>query len=76
MSPEEKIDADAVKNATADLAVQCLSACRHLYGLSLEQLSHRGYKTEAEAVHGTVKFYQAKIDKLWKEFVKRWPDSN
>ncbi len=74
MSPEERADADQTKAAATEEATSCLSACRHLFGLTAEQLGYRGYKTEAEAIRGTVKYYAERQDKLWKAFFKRWPD--
>lgn len=76
ISPEEEQDAADLREAVGRVKIACYDHLRHVERYDARDLETSGYrgKTNAEAMQMIFQKYQKDIDKLKKEFLKKWPD--
>lgn len=73
-SEAEQADLEAFKAARVTEQIRCWTLCRAYVGMSQEELRHSGHKSQADAVLYTVKDSVKRVNKLWADFLKKWPD--
>lgn len=75
LSEQEQKDLDAMKAEVARKKELFFDMCRTFDRASTEQLATMGYHNgPAEAMRSAFKGFQAHIDKLHKEYFKKYPD--
>jgi hypothetical protein len=72
MTPEE--DLNYLQTELNRVARTCMSAARDILRRTTEELRAGGYKNHEQAVVGTFGFYQARMDQLQKDYLKKYPD--
>jgi hypothetical protein len=75
-SPQEQLDLDTMKAKIQEIELNSFRLLKTLNTLPRVQLDSAGYKgkTNAEAMQMAFRDSLAKIDRVQKEFVKKYPD--
>lgn len=75
MRPGEQEALDATKAKVAELRENAFSYMRELDRMDATSLAHSGYRNgNADAVHRAFKSALKDIDKVWADFLRKYPD--
>ena len=74
MSIQEQQDLEKFKAERAQIQDDTFRAMRDIIRSSETDLKTRGYKTREQGVISTYKFAQERIDKLFAEYLRKYPD--
>lgn len=74
MNAQEKLDLETLNAECDKIRKSAFNAMRNSLRMTESELRNTGYKSANDAAIGHFKFAEQKIEKLTKDFLKKYPD--
>jgi hypothetical protein len=74
METQEQIDLKILEKECSEIRKRAFSSINNILRLKPDELKNTGYKTNESAAIGHFKYRQQKIEKLYLDYFKKYPD--